>query len=134
MFELVNGSNKSVELENVKSLFFVDGDETKVVEQDYRADLFGGCLVKTFTNYQNLLDRVKEREAVINRLQSNLVILKAQLVAATAKDRLEELRESLSLMSPEDKALFREKLAYFSCLRLEWLAATPFYFEKTILV
>lgn len=60
MFELVNGSNKSVELENVKSLFFVDGDETKVVEQDYRADLFGGCLVKTFTNYQNLLDRVKE--------------------------------------------------------------------------
>ena len=114
MFELVNGSNKSVELENVKSLFFVDGDETKVVEQDYRADLFGGCLVKTFTNYQNLLDRVKEREAVINRLQSNLVILKAQLVAATAKDRLEELRESLSLMSPEDKALFREKLASFS--------------------
>ena len=54
MFKLVNGSNKSVELENVKSLFFVDGDETKVVEQDYRADLFGGCLVKTFTNYQNL--------------------------------------------------------------------------------
>ena len=39
MFKLVNGSNKSVELENVKSLFFVDGDETKVVEQDYRADL-----------------------------------------------------------------------------------------------
>ena len=110
MFKLVNGSNKSVELENIKSLFFVDGDETKNVEQDYRADLFGGCLVKTFTNYQNLLDRVKEREAVIKRLQSNLAILRAQLVAATAKDRLEELRDSFSLMSPEDRALFREKL------------------------
>lgn len=62
MFELVNGSNKSVELENVKSLFFVDGDETKVVEQDYRADLFGGCLVKTFTNYQNLLIELRSEK------------------------------------------------------------------------